>query len=75
MKEHTARDIIGVSLKKTTRVKFKQINYKKPFKSSTYTKKTFKENFFAAKDGYLFDSGGLEMQFRTFPAFQAEIIG
>ena len=76
MKAYAARDIIGVSLKKTTRVKFKQINYKKPFKSPTYTKKTLgKKNFFAAKDGYLFGSGGLEMQFRTFPAFQAEIIG
>ena len=76
MKAYAARDIIGVSLKKTTRVKFKQINYKKPFKSPTYTKKTLgKKNFFAAKDGYLFGANNLEMQFRTFPAFQAEIIG
>ena len=76
MKAYAARDIIGVSLKKTTRVKFKQINYKKPFKSPTYTKKTLgKKNFFAAKDGYLFGANNLEMQFRTFLAFQAEIIG
>ena len=34
-----------------------------------------KKNFFAAKDGYLFGANNLEMQFRTFPAFQAEIIG
>ena len=50
MKAYAARDIIGVSLKKTTRVKFKQINYKKPFKSPTYTKKTLgKKNFFMQK--------------------------
>ena len=76
LKAYAARDIIGVSLKKTTKVKFKQINYKKPFKAPRYTKKTLgKKNFFAAKDGYIFGAGGLEMQFRTFPAFQAEIIG
>ena len=76
LKAYAARDIIGVSLKKTTKVKFKQINYKKPFKAPRYTKKTLgKRNFFASKDGYIFGAGGLEMQFRTFPAFQAEIIG
>lgn len=76
MKAYAARDIMGVSLKKTKKVKFKQINYKKPFKTPQYTKKTLgKRNFFASKDGYLFGAGGLEMQFRTFPAFQAEIIG
>jgi hypothetical protein len=76
MKAYAARDILGVSLKKTTKVKFRQVNYKKPFKAPIYTKKSLgKRNFFAAKDGYLFGRGGLEMQFRTFPAFQAEIIG
>jgi hypothetical protein len=76
MKAYAARDIMGISLKKTTKVKFKQINYKKPFKSPKFTKKTLgKRDFFSSKDGYIFGADGLEMQFRTFPAFQAEIIG
>lgn len=76
MKAYAARDIIGVSLKKTTKVKFVQVNYKKPFKTPRYIKKTLgKKSFFSSKDGYIFGAGKLEMQFRTFPAFQAEIIG
>ena len=76
LRAYAARDIIGVSLKKTKKVKFKQINYKKPFKTPKYTKKSLgKRDFFSSKDGYLFGASGLEMQFRTFPAFQAEIIG
>jgi len=76
LKAYAARDIIGVSLKKTKRARFKQINYKKPFKTPKYTKKSLgKRDFFSSKDGYLFGADGLEMQFRTFPSFQAEIIG
>ena len=76
LKAYTNRDIIGVSLKKTTKAKLSQVNYKKPFKEPKFTRTTLgKRDFFKAKDGYIFGSGGLEMQFRTFPAFQAEIIG
>ena len=76
LKAYAARDIIGVSLKKTTKVKFAQLNYKKPHKSPKYTKKSLgKRDFFSSKDGYLFGAGGMEMQFRTFPAFQGELIG
>ena len=69
------RDIIGVSLKKTTRARLSQVNYKKPFQEPTFTKVNFgKRDFFKAKDGYIMFKEG-EMQFRTFPAFQGEIIG
>ena len=69
------RDIIGVSLKKTKRARFTQQNYKKPFKEPKFTKTTLgKRDFFKSKDGYMFFSEG-EIQFRTFPAFQGEIIG
>ena len=69
------RDIIGVSLKKTKKARFTQQNYKKPFKEPRFTKTTLgKRDFFKSKDGYMFFSEG-EIQFRTFPAFQGEIIG
>ena len=69
------RDIIGVSLKKTKKARFTQQNYKKPFKEPRFTKTTLgKRDFFKSKDGYMFWSEG-EIQFRTFPAFQGEIIG
>ena len=32
-------------------------------------------DYFRSKDVYIFGAGGLEIQFRTFPAFQGEIIG
>lgn len=70
------RAIIGISLKKVSgSPRVSQVNYKKPFKTPKF--KTFnlgKKNFFNSKDGYLFYNGG-EMQFRTFPEFQCEIIG
>jgi hypothetical protein len=77
MKAFAARDIIGISLKKIgSKAKLKQVNYKKPFNPPTFTKQTFgKRNFYGAKDGYIMGSGGFEIQFRTFPAFQCEIIG
>jgi hypothetical protein len=75
LKAYANRDIIGVSLKKTTKAKFIQQNYKKPFKEPKFTKTTLgKRDFFKSKDGYMFFSEG-EIQFRTFPAFQGEIIG
>lgn len=76
LRAYAARDIIGVSLKKIgSKPKISQVNYKKPFKSPTFTKVSYgKKDFFASKDGYIFFSGG-EIQFRTFPTFQCEIIG
>ena len=75
LKAYTNRDIIGVSLKKTSRANFSQQNWKKPFKEPKFTKTTLgKRDFFKSKDGYLFWTEG-EIQFRTFPAFQGEIIG
>ena len=75
LKAYAARDIIGVSLKKTSKVKFSQQNWKKPFIEPKFTKTSLgKRDFFKSKDGYLFWTGG-EIQFRTFPAFQGEIIG
>ena len=75
LKAYAARDIIGVSLKKTSRVKFSQQNWKRPFIEPKFTKTSLgKRDFFKSKDGYLFWAGG-EIQFRTFPAFQGEIIG
>lgn len=77
MKAFAARDIIGVSLKKLTgKGRLAQVNYKKPFKGAKFTKSSYgKRDFFKSKDGYLFGDGGIEMQFRTFPTFQCEIIG
>jgi hypothetical protein len=77
LKAYTARDIIGVSLKKVSgKPRVSQVNYKKPFKAPTFTSVSYgKRDFFKAKDGYIFGSGGFEMQFRTYPTFQCEIIG
>lgn len=76
LKAYASRDILGVSLKKVKgKPKVKQVNYKAPFKSPKFTKVSYgKKDFFASKDGYIFYSGG-EIQFRTFPTFQCEIIG
>jgi len=76
LKAYANRDIIGVSLKKSgSRPKFSQQNWKRPFKEPKFTKTSLgKRDFFKSKDGYLFWTGG-EIQFRTFPAFQGEIIG
>jgi len=76
LKAYAARDIMGVSLKKTTgKVKLSSINYKKPFKSPKFSSLSYgKRNFFNSKDGYVLYVGG-EIQFRTFPTFQCEIIG
>ena len=77
LKAYTARDIIGVSLKKVSgKPRVSQVNYKKPFKSPKFTSVSYgKRDFFKAKDGYIFGSGGFQMQFRTYPTFQCEIIG
>lgn len=77
LKAYTARDILGVSLKKVgPKPRLSQVNYKKPFKGAKFTKSSYgKRDFFKSKDGYLFGAGGIEMQFRTFPTFQCEIIG
>jgi hypothetical protein len=75
LKAYTNRDIIGISLKKTSKARFSQENWKKAFKEPKFTKTTLgKRDFFKSKDGYLFWTEG-EIQFRTFPAFQGEIIG
>ena len=75
LKAYANKDIIGVSLKKTSKAKFSQQNWKKAFKEPKFTKTTLgKRDFFKSKDGYLFWTEG-EIQFRTFPAFQGEIIG
>lgn len=77
LKAYTARDIIGVSLKKVgKKPRITQVNYKKPFSSPKFTKVSYgKKDFFKSKDGYIYGSGGLQIQFRTFPTFQCEIIG
>ena len=73
---YQARDIIGVSLKKTKSVKLASMNYRKPLSEPKFTKVTYgKRDYFKSKDVYIFGAGGLEVQFRTFPAFQGEIIG
>jgi len=76
LKAYQARDIIGVSLKKTSRVKLTSINYRRPLPEPTFTKAVYaKRDYFKSKDVYIFGAGGLEIQFRTYPAFQGEIIG
>jgi len=76
IRAYAARDIIGISLKKTSKVKFSQQNYRKPFKEPKFTKTSLgKRDFFSSKDGYIFGASELQIQFRTFPAFQGEIIG
>lgn len=77
LKAFADRDILGVSLKKVAgKPRITQVNYKKPFKGVTFSEASYgKRDFFASKDGYLFSRGGTEIQFRTFPTFQCEIIG
>lgn len=77
LKAYAERDIMGISLKKIgKKPKLVQVNYKKPFKSPKFTSKTYgKRDFFSAKDGYLYFTGKGQIQFRTFPTFQCEIIG
>jgi hypothetical protein len=73
------RDIIGVSLKTTAggKPRLAQVNYKKPFKPPVFQSVSYNKrgDFFKSKDGYLFGQGGVEIQFRTFPTFQCEVIG
>jgi len=76
LKAYEARDIVGVSLKKTDKPKIQSINYRKPLPEPVFTKSVYaKRDYFKSKDVYIFGKGGLEIQFRTFPAFQGEIIG
>ena len=76
LQAYAARDIIGISLKKTSRAKFSQQNYRKPFHEPKFTKTTLgKRDFFSSKDGYILGAKKLQIQFRTFPAFQGEIMG
>jgi len=76
LKAFAARDIMGISLKKVEgKAKLTQVNYKKPYKDVIYKSTSYgKRDFWKSKDGYLFWNGG-EIQFRTFPTFQCEIIG
>lgn len=76
LQAYAARDIIGISLKKIEgRPKIKQINYKAPYKAPRFISTTYgKRGYFMAKDGYIMYSDG-EVQFRTYPEFQCEIIG
>jgi len=76
LKAYSARDIIGISLKKIgKRPKVVQVNYKKPFKAPLFVRTTYgKRGYFKAKDGYILYNDG-EIQFRTYPEFQCEIIG
>lgn len=77
MKAYAERDIIGVSLKQVgKRPRLVQVNYKKAFKAPNFTSVSYgKRDYFKSKDGYLFGAGGVEIQFRTFPTFQCEVIG
>ena len=76
LKAYSARDIIGVSLKKIKTVpKVQQVNYKRPFHEPVFTGLTLgKRSYWQSKDGYIFYEGG-QIQFRTFPSFQCEVIG
>lgn len=77
LKAYNARDIMGISLKKIgKKPKLVQVNKGRPFKAPKFTTKTYgKREFFAAKDGYLYFGGKGQIQFRTYPTFQCEIIG
>jgi len=77
LKAYAARDIMGISLKKIgKKPKLSQVNFRAPFVPPKFIKQTFgKKNFYGAKDGYLYGSGGFQIQFRTFPTFQCEIVG
>ena len=76
LKAFQARDIIGVSLKKTGKVKLSSINYRKPLPEPVFSGVTYgKRDYFKSKDVYILGRNGLQVQFRTFPAFQGEIIG
>ena len=76
LKAFIARDILGISLKKIgKRPKLMQVNIGRPFQSPEFTSASYgKRDYFKAKDGYLLGKG-IQMQFRTFPTFQCEIIG
>ena len=76
LKAFIARDILGVSLKKIgKRVKLVQVNVGRPFNEPEFTAVSYgKRDYFKAKDGYLLGKD-IEIQFRTFPTFQCEIIG
>ena len=76
LKAFIARDIIGISLKKIgKRPRLMQVNIGRPFQSPEFTSASYgKRDYFKAKDGYLLGKG-IQMQFRTFPTFQCEIIG
>jgi len=79
LKAYAARDILGISLKKAAsgKPRISQVNYKKPFKPPVFRTVSYNKrgDFFKSKDGYLMGNGGIEIQFRTFPTFQCEIIG
>ena len=76
LRAYAERDIVGVSLKKVgNRLRLTQMNYKAPFKAPRFKSVSYgKRDFFKSKDGFIFYDGG-EIQFRTFPTFQAEIGG
>jgi len=76
LKAFAARDVMGISLKQIgDRATLAQVNFRKPFKDPVFKKTTYgKRGFFKAKDCYIMYNGG-EIQFRTYPTFQCEIIG
>jgi len=76
LRAYAERDIVGVSLKKVgNRLRLTQVNYKAPFKAPRFKSVSYgKRDFFKSKDGFIFYDSG-EIQFRTFPTFQAEIGG
>lgn len=76
LKAFIARDILGISLKKIgKKAKLVQVNVGRPFKEPEFSSVSYgKRDYFKAKDGYLLGKD-IEIQFRTFPTFQCEIIG
>ena len=77
LKAFQARDIIGVSLKEDKwMLNSLQLIIENLYQTPKFTKAVYaKRDYFKSKDVYIFGAGGLEIQFRTFPAFQGEIIG
>lgn len=76
LKAYNDRNVLGISLKKISgKAKMTSMNYRKPLPPIKFKKMTLgKRDFFKSKDGYIVYNDG-EIQFRTFPEFQCEILG
>ena len=76
LRAYDNREILGISLKKVKeKAAVEQVNYKRKFTAPVFKGITLgKRDYWKSKDGYIFYEGG-EIQFRTFPTFQCEIIG